>query len=239
MIDTILLDLDGTLMPVTQDVFTKAYFGEMLKIVIPLGYEKERYIDALWKGTAAMAKNDGKASNRERFWDAFAEALGEQVRELELILNGFYANEFHRVKAILPEGYTVRPQLTRLRQMGYTLALATSPYFPEEAMHARLTWLGSGREEFAHITAYENSRFSKPNPNYYQEIFSALGKQPAQCLMVGNHAVEDVTPLRLGAAVFLLTDHLEGGAQADISRIPHGNWEDLFAFLQADRTSCG
>lgn len=67
MIDTILLDLDGTLMPIDQDTFTKAYFAEMLKKVIPLGYEKQSYIDALWKGTAAMAANDGTANNRERF----------------------------------------------------------------------------------------------------------------------------------------------------------------------------
>ena len=68
MIDTILLDLDGTLMPIDQDTFTKAYFSEMLKKVIPLGYEKQSYIDALWKGTAAMAANDGSKTNRDRFW---------------------------------------------------------------------------------------------------------------------------------------------------------------------------
>lgn len=235
MIDTILLDLDGTLMPIDQDTFTKAYFTEMLKKVIPLGYEKQSYIDALWKGTAAMVANDGTVNNRERFWDAFALALGPQARSLEPALNQFYTHEFHRVSALIPQGYTVRPQLDQLKQAGYTLVLATSPFFPKEAMQVRLSWLGADSSDFAYITAYENSHFSKPNPRYYQEIFNALNKQPNQCLMVGNHVKEDVVPQQLGAFIFLLTDYLENPENADFSAIPHGSWSDLFAFLEADR----
>lgn len=235
MIDTILLDLDGTLMPIDQDIFTKAYFSEMLKKVIPLGYEKQSYIDALWKGTAAMAANDGTKTNRDRFWDAFSNALGAQVRSLEPLLNQFYTHEFHRVSALIPEGYTVRPQLDQLKDAGYTLALATSPFFPKEAMQSRLSWLGADSSEFAHITAYENSHFSKPNPCYYQEIFEALHKKPGQCLMVGNHVREDIVPLQLGASVFLLTDYLENPDNSDFTVFPHGDWKDLFTFLEADR----
>ena len=70
---------------------------------------------------------------------------------------------------------------------------------------------------------------------YYQEIFEALHKKPGQCLMVGNHVREDIVPLQLGASVFLLTDYLENPDNTDFTVLPHGDWKDLFTFLEADR----
>ena len=38
-ITTVLFDLDGTLLPMDQDVFVKTYFGLLAKRLAPLGYE--------------------------------------------------------------------------------------------------------------------------------------------------------------------------------------------------------
>ena len=63
----VLFDLDGTLLPMDQEEFTKAYFHQLAKKLAPRGYEPTALIDAVWSGTAAMVKNDGQRSNEEAF----------------------------------------------------------------------------------------------------------------------------------------------------------------------------
>ena len=50
MIKNIFFDLDGTLLPMDEEKFTKAYFSLLAKAVAPLGYESEKLINAVWKG---------------------------------------------------------------------------------------------------------------------------------------------------------------------------------------------
>lgn len=64
MIDTILFDLDGTLLPMDNDIFTKGYFKGLAAELIPFGYDAGTLVDAVWRGTAAMVKNDGWPSGR-------------------------------------------------------------------------------------------------------------------------------------------------------------------------------
>ncbi|MBQ2427259.1 MAG: hypothetical protein II264_02060, partial [Ruminococcus sp.] len=45
------------------DEFLKYYFGLLVKNVAHLGYTKETLIPTMWKGVAAMVKNDGSRSN--------------------------------------------------------------------------------------------------------------------------------------------------------------------------------
>ena len=58
-IKAVLFDLDGTLLPMDQDVFTKGYFKFLIKKAAPYGYEPEKLISSIWQGTAAMVKNTG------------------------------------------------------------------------------------------------------------------------------------------------------------------------------------
>ena len=67
MIDTILFDLDGTLLPMDNDIFTKGYFKGLAAELIPFGYDAKPLVDAVWHGTAAMVKNDGSRPNCEAF----------------------------------------------------------------------------------------------------------------------------------------------------------------------------
>ena len=59
--EAILFDLDGTLLPMDQDIFVKTYFGLLAKRIAPLGYEPEKLIKAIWAGTAAMVNHRPKA----------------------------------------------------------------------------------------------------------------------------------------------------------------------------------
>ena len=51
-IKAILFDLDGTLLPMDQNLFVKAYFGLLAKKLSTRGYEAEKLIDAMQKGDA-------------------------------------------------------------------------------------------------------------------------------------------------------------------------------------------
>ena len=209
MLDTILFDLDGTLAPFAQDEFIRVYFKALVSRVTPMGYKPDDMIDALWQGVSAMTGNDGSRTNRQIFWESFTQKLGIQALALENILNDFYAREFDSVRTVLRETADRGPLLRGLRERGYGLVLATNPIFPAVAVETRLGWVGLRPEDFDYVTTYENSRRSKPNPDYYRDILSHIGRQGENCLMAGNNPVDDAAALQAGISVYLVTDYME------------------------------
>jgi len=233
MLNTILFDLDGTLCPFIQDEFIKAYFGALVARLAPMGYDGAKLIDALWKGTAAMAANDGSRTNRQRFWERFTQELGMEAIALESILDDFYTREFDAVRAVLGEEADRSGLIRALREKGYGVILATNPIFPAVAVATRLGWVGLHPEDFDYITTYENSRYSKPNPDYYRAILEQAGRPAEDCLMAGNNPVDDMAALQAGIATFLVTDYLENPEGRPIEGYRHGTFRELEAFLAA------
>ena len=77
----ILFDLDGTLLPMDQDLFVKTYFKRLAAKLAPYGYEPAQLIDAIWTGTAAMVRNNGRQTNENAFWNTFTGLYGQQALE--------------------------------------------------------------------------------------------------------------------------------------------------------------
>ena len=198
MLNTILFDLDGTLAPFQQDEFVRVYFGLLVRRLVPMGYDGEKLVRALWKGVDAMIGNSGAVTNRQVFWECFTREMGMQALALETILDDFYATDFDGARSCLT-ARTDRSGLIRsLRRRGYGVVLATNPIFPAVAIETRLGWVGLSQADFDYVTAYENSRRSKPSPGYYRDILSHLGRRGEECLMVGNNPVDDMAALRAG-----------------------------------------
>ena len=107
MITTILFDLDGTLLPMDQELFVKTYFKALTARVAPLGYEPQALLDAVWAGTAAMVKNPGTCTNEEVFWNFFAKQFGERVRDNIPVFEDFYRKEFQQAQKVC--GYNPKP----------------------------------------------------------------------------------------------------------------------------------
>ena len=229
---TVLFDLDGTLLPMDQDAFVKAYFGLLAKKLAPLGYEAPALIDAIWKGTAAMVKNNGAQSNEQTFWDDFCARFGEDARKDEPVFADFYANEFQRVREICGFAPEAAATVRAIREMGLRVALATNPIFPAIATESRIRWAGLSVDEFEFYTTYENSRYCKPNPAYYEDVLAQLGVCAEECLMVGNDVIEDGAAAKLGLRVFFLTDCLINKKEQDISDLPHGSFDALLDYLK-------
>lgn len=231
-IKAVLFDLDGTLLPMDQDTFIKAYLGGMAKKLAPHGYNPEMLVKAVYAGMKAMTTNDGSCTNEEAFWVAFTGLLGEKVKEDMPIFDDFYRNEFQDVKNIcgfLPEAATT---VRKIKEMGYRVALATTPMFPSIATESRIRWAGLELDDFEIFTTYEHYHFCKPNLNYYKELIEKMGLQPEECLMVGNDVGEDMVTEELGMKVFLLPADLINKVEKDTSQYPQGDLTDLLKFIE-------
>ena len=230
----VLFDLDGTLLPMDQEEFTKAYFHLLAKKLAPRGYEPKGLVDAIWAGTAAMVKNDGQCSNEEAFWQRFTQIYGPKVQADKPVFEEFYANEFQLARDVC--GFTPRAAETvaAIRSMGYRVALATNPIFPSVATESRIRWAGLKPEDFELYTTYENSTHCKPNPAYFHDVAESLHLAPESCLMVGNDALEDTAAALVGMQVFLLTDCLINKDGRDISTYPRGSFEQLLDYIKKE-----
>ena len=232
-IKVVLFDLDGTLLPMDQDIFVKAYFKGIAAKLYPRGYEPEALVKAIWKGTEAMIRNNGEKTNEEAFWDLFASIYGEKSREDLPYFDEFYRTKFDDVQGVCGKNEKVKELIKTVKSLGFRTALATNPIFPSIATEKRISWAGLKPEDFEHFTTYENSNYCKPNLKYYETICEKLGVSPAQCLMVGNDVDDDMVAEKLGMKVFLLTDCLINKSETDISNYPHGNIDDLFSFISS------
>lgn len=227
MLTTVLFDLDGTLLPMVQEDFVRAYFAKLASFAAPYGYEAKTLVDTLWKGTAAMVQNDGAKTNREAFWDSFASVFGEQARAHEAAFEEFYATDFNLAQNACGFAPEAAETVEFLKAKGIRRVLATNPIFPAVATQARIRWAGLHAENFEFITTYENSRHCKPNPAFFADILDRIGCRAEECLMVGNDAVEDLAAQRVGIPVFLLTPCLINPKERDLSDVPHGDFAAL------------
>ena len=232
-IKTVLFDLDGTLLPMDQDVFTRGYFSLLTKKMAPRGYDAKGLVDAVWAGTAAMVKNDGGQSNEAVFWRSFAGVFGEKALADRPLFDEFYGGEFQRAREFCGYQPLAAETVRAMKAAGVRVVLATNPIFPAVGTRTRIRWTGLEPEDFALCTTYENSRFCKPNLNYYRDILDALGCPAQECLMVGNDAAEDMVAEKLGMKVFLLTDCLINREGKDLSAYPRGGFEQLMEFWTA------
>lgn len=231
-ITTILFDLDGTLLPMDQDLFTKTYFKGLAKKMAPYGYEPQQLIDAVWAGTKAMVMNDGSRTCADAFWEKFTEVLGEEILAHEATLDEFYHVEFQSVSEVCGCNPEAAKLVRDLKAAGYRVVLATNPLFPAIATESRTRWAGLDPAEFELVTTYEKSRYCKPNPAYYREILETIGAVPEECIMVGNDVKEDmIAPAKLGMQTFLLTDCLLNKDGLDISAYPQGDFAELRTYL--------
>lgn len=238
MITTILFDMDGTLLPMDQENFTKGYFRELVRKFAPYGYEPEQFTKTVWDGTGAMVKNDGSRWNEQAFWEVFSSVYGEEKTKKDKgIFDDFYSNEFMRTREFCGYNPQAAQAVRKLKDAGYRLVLATNPVFPAEAIEARIRWAGIEPEEFVLRTTYENTRYCKPNPDYYREISQKLGVLPEECLMAGNDVRDDMTAETVGMQVFLMTDCLINRENKELSKYPKGSFSQLLDYILNIRQS--
>ena len=230
-ITTVFFDLDGTLLPMDQELFTKNYLKLLAAKLNPYGYESKLLIDTIWAGTAAMVKNDGSRRNEEVFWEKFVEVYGERALADKPLFDEFYHREFQELKTSCGYNPKAKETVLRVRKMGYRTILATNPIFPAEAVESRIRWAGLDPADFEFYSSYEKIGYCKPNPRYYQDIQKQRNLRAEECCMVGNDVTEDMVAETVGMKVFLLTDCLINREDKDISAYPHGGFDQFLEYL--------
>ena len=232
MIKAILFDLDGTLLPMDQDEFVKAYLEGLAAHMAPHGYDPRAIVRALMEGTGAMVRNDGSQSNETVLWNVFSRYFGENVKQDEPLFVRFYETDFQKMQKLCGFDARAAEAIQAIKGMGYRVVLATNPLFPAIATHSRVRWTGLAPEDFELVTTYENSCHCKPNPAYYRDILATIGLQPEECVMVGNDVSEDMIARELGMKVFLLTDNLLNKHERSIDDYPRGSFPELMDFIR-------
>ena len=233
MIKAVLFDLDGTLIPMDQELFVKDYMKRLAGTMALHGYDPKRMVEALWKGTAASMMNTGEKTNEEAFWQVARALLGDRVMEDMPLFERFYETEFDKVKEVCGFDPQAAETVRFCKNTGLRVILATQPIFPAAATNRRIRWAGLAPEEFELVTTYENSRFAKPALQYYEEILQKCGLNGEDCLMVGNDTHDDLPAAKLGMKFFLLTHSLINEAGLDISQYPNGGFDDLQSYISA------
>ncbi len=207
-IEAVLFDLDGTLLPLEQNIFSKQYFTALIPYATNMGVPKETFIVGIEK----MLKNDGSRTNADAFWNTYEEITGKKRDDIEERLADFYYTEFKKLRQYTFSNAEAelhaRQMVDAARRNGKKVIVATNPVLPMIAHIERLSWIGLKEEDFELITGYENSMYCKPNPKYYIEICEKIGVAPENCLMIGNDESDDMKGASAaGMLCFLVTDH--------------------------------
>ena len=230
--NTVLFDLDGTVLPMDMKEFLDTYIKLLKDYVASSGYDGEAVIKSVWAGFYAVVKNDGMLTNEELFWKVFMETIKETYpdadnkfkRKMEKTCNKFYSSTFSMVRYITKPSQDCFDAIMMLKEKGYNLVLATAPVFPQVATYERLSWTGLRPEDFSYITTYENCCYTKPNLKYYEHLLKVIDKDPGDCLMVGNDVKEDMCASELGIDVFLLDEYILNDDNLSIEPYKSGNW---------------
>lgn len=224
-----LFDLDGTLLPMDMDKFIKLYFGSLCKRFVPiLKVEPDTLINAVWKGTYAMGKNDNKALNKDVFWDVASSECKIDLRPYIEQFDNYYENEFIAAKQATGVTPFAKKSIDYIKQKGGRLIAATNPIFPQIATKRRLEWAGVSPEDFDFITVYENSGYCKPNLKYFEMICEQCNIKPEESIMIGNDVDEDICAAQLGFDIYLITDCIINRENKDYSMYKNGSFESFY-----------
>ncbi|MCL6548069.1 MAG: HAD family hydrolase [Alicyclobacillus sp.] len=234
-LNTLMFDLDGTLLPMDLDEFMKGYFGALVPKVRHV-IRPDSFLRHLWDSTVDMMRNEDETlTNLEAFKQSFLSATGLREGDIWPLFDKFYAEEFGELQRWTQPSAISREICRTAADKGYRLVLATNPIFPAEAVYHRMRWAGIDDLPFALVTTMEHMHYCKPNPKYYAEILDRLGADPSECMMFGNDVQEDGAARQAGVRTFLVTDCLiDHGSGNDLGEFDYiGSLQDVLVFVRS------
>lgn len=226
----VFFDLDGTLLPLDMDEFSKVYFSLIKKSGF-LDMFGEGGDKVFGSGLYAIFNNEGTTSNKEAFLNSVTAAANVDEDTVLQHMDMFYGNEFLALEAYTRAETRVRETIDVIKDKGYRLILSTNPVFPSIATNKRIEWAGLGVDEFEYISYYDNSHYCKPKLEYFKEILDYTELKADECYVIGNDVSEDMGAVTLGFEGFLVLDNLIG----DLGKVPpcvQGNYSDLLSFAK-------
>ncbi|NLW08138.1 MAG: HAD family hydrolase [Clostridia bacterium] len=228
----LLLDLDGTLLPMDTDSFIRKYLEAIAARLQPY-LPPQEFIVHLLAATETMVRNkDLELTNEEVFMADFFRRSNLKPAEILPVFDSFYREDFPCLVCHTSPTSLAPQILAQALKCNLELIIATNPVFPRIAIEERMRWAGVDNFPFRLVTTYENMHFCKPLQEYYSEILAYLGAQPEHCLMVGNDVEEDMIAAELGIHTYLVDDYLINRSGRPVQSHYQGSLEDFLAFLR-------
>jgi FMN phosphatase YigB (HAD superfamily) len=229
--NTILFDLDGTLLPMNTDAFAKAYFNEIGSYFSDL-IDGRELLGHILGSTKAMVTNTEFKTNEEVFMEDFRARIGDDIDLYKERFNTFYDTGFLNLKSSIFQSPLMIKAVNSIKEKGYNMVVATNPQFPLKAILHRIEWAGLEPEDFIYISSYEKNHYCKPQIKFYEEILKDIGKTPEECLMVGNDVEEDLIAGKLGIKTYLIEDNVQNSSKKEIVCDFKGSYEDFLKFAE-------
>lgn len=229
----IMTDLDCTLLTMNQDLYIKKYIEEIVKLFNDNGYNGKKIAKATMNASMMMLKNDGSRTNKDAFEESFKAVVGEHADKVIDIFPQVYGDRYENIKCITQVNPYAQEIVKLMREKAQYVVVATQPMFPKEAVIKRLSWTNLKADDFDYLTIYDESSYSKPNPEYYQEIMDRFSATPQDTLMIGNDVNEDILPCeKIGVDTFLVLDGLINVQNHDTKNLRQGYYQDLINYLK-------
>lgn len=229
---TLLFDLDGTLLGMRTEEFVHQYLGEVVKFIGDR-FDAKQITKAILDATKAMiVSQEPEKTNEQVFVETFLSQTSLEKEAIWPIFDQFYREVFPTLSHLTYPTPLGKQVVQAAKDAGYRVVVATNPVFPRDAIVSRLAWIELAPEDFDLVTVYEESHFTKPNVEYFQEICDKLEVNPAECIMIGNHMQEDMVASKLGMTTYLVTDYLENRGEPVYPVNQQGNMEELIEAIK-------
>ena len=182
--NTVLFDLDGTLLPIDMKEFIDTYVELMTGFLKSNDLNPDDIVPSIWKATGAMEVNDGLITNEELFWKVLMEDLASKnemydekfKRRFQKLLDKFYKGDFQMIRYMVRPSQSCHDAVMMLKEKGYV----EQPYYGD----ITFTELGYGYAK----AVYKRHRYLKTFLSKALGIAEDVAEDEA-CLM--EHAISD------------------------------------------------
>lgn len=233
-IKAILFDLDGTLLDLDMDSFLPQYIKALASRFIGIIDIREFGRHLLESTNKMIANKEPQVLNRQAFDDVFFDAVGQCRSSMQPIIDEFYETTFPALNSLSKRYIKSTELIKAAKGRQFQLVLATNPVFPLRAIEHRLEWAGLDPRDFELITSYENMHFCKPHIEYYEEIADILGRDPRECLMVGNDVDEDLPAGEAGMKTFLVNSAIIDRGNGRYTPDMTGSMDELIDIIKVN-----
>jgi len=206
-INTIMFDLDGTLLPMDDEKFRDAYLKSINSFIYGNLGEKNFTKYMLYAIEKMQKDKDGSLTNMQKFIRYFNEVSTIKYDIFKRYVDEYYIKEFDRLSCNAEKESLVKMTVSVIKKKGYNMILASNALFPKKAIEVRLKWSGLNAGDFSFIANIDNMHYIKPNLEYYKEILAVNDVNEEACIMVGNDVDEDLIASELGVSTFYLNEY--------------------------------
>ncbi|HNR87638.1 MAG TPA: HAD family hydrolase [Spirochaetota bacterium] len=207
-IDTLLFDLDGTLVDITwrglELVFMLRAIRRFRGAIAPW-----KFYFAFWDAVKTSKRHMTDRTNHQVLLETLHAHSTTTLDDITSRVHAYIDEDFAKLAGYFSPIPGARETILLARDLGYRVVVATNPSMPYQTVRLRLDRAGVGDIDFDYITHSENSTRCKPSLEYYRELLGAIGARPAQCLMIGNDIEKDLPAREIGILTYMLdTPHV-------------------------------